>query len=95
VRRIIIKVEARRDLAEAYHYIAFENVTAADRLVARIKDAIELLAQWPGLGHQRAEVKIKSFRFWSVRPYVIVYRYSRNVLTVVRVLHGARISGAS
>ena len=44
----------------------------------------------PGKGHVRADVKDPSYRFCSVRPYVIAYRYDDQTLTIVRVVHGAR-----
>lgn len=44
----------------------------------------------PGMGHLRADVKGRRYRFWTVRPYVIADRFDAATLTVVRVVHGAR-----
>jgi plasmid stabilization system protein ParE len=42
------------------------------------------------MGHTRADVKDKRYRFWVAGSYVIAYRMEAHELVVVRVLHGAR-----
>jgi toxin ParE1/3/4 len=90
MREIIFAPLAQRDLQEAWEYIASDNVTAADKLVDHIHRAIEMLAGMPGMGHERRDSPSPRYRFWTVRPYVIAYRYSSKRLTIIRLLHGAR-----
>jgi toxin ParE1/3/4 len=81
---------ANADIEEICDRIANDKPDAADRLDDRIHRAIERLADFPGMGHNRADVKDKRYRFWVVASYVIAYRVEESELLVVRVLHGAR-----
>ena len=90
MRQIVFAPEAQRDLHEAWEYIAADNVNAADKLAGQIHQALTLLAEMPGIGHSRRDISNPRYCSWTVRPYVIVYRYSSRTLTVVRILHGAR-----
>jgi toxin ParE1/3/4 len=90
VRRAVVGAQARRDLHEAWDFIAQRDVDAADRLLAQVEVAVAMLANVPGAGHARSDVRDPRLRFWVVRPYVIAYRYTSRTLTVVRVVHGAR-----
>jgi plasmid stabilization system protein ParE len=90
VRAIIFNAKARKDLFDIWEYIAVDSVDAADRVLGRIEDDISKLATMPGMGHQRTDVRDPRLLFWSVRPYVIVYRHTRRTLYVIRVIHGAR-----
>jgi plasmid stabilization system protein ParE len=90
MRPIIFNARARKDVFEIWEHIAVDSVDAADRMLARIESDIWKLAEMPGMGHRRADVRDPRLLFWSVRPYVIVYRHTRRTLYVVRVVHGAR-----
>ena len=90
MRRVRFAARASRDLIEMWKYIAARNLDAADRLLMKIQDAAFLLAEFPGLGHVRADVSDPRYLFWTVRPYVLAYRHTRRTLHVVRVIHGAR-----
>ena len=90
MRRVLIRPQARVDLLEIWHYIAPRNLSAANRLTDALEGAIRGLADMPGKGHLRSDVRDARFRFWSVPPYVIAYTFNEKALTVVRVVHGAR-----
>jgi toxin ParE1/3/4 len=85
-----ISWRADKDLVQICNYIAQDNVNAADRLDAKIHEAIMLLAQFPLMGHTRADVRDTRYRFWAVGNYVIGYRIEKDALVVMRVVHGAR-----
>jgi antitoxin ParD1/3/4/toxin ParE1/3/4 len=55
-----------------------------------IHASIKLLARFPGMGHQRRDVRDDRVRFWSVYSYLIAYRVDKGTLLVIRVVHGAR-----
>ena len=90
MRRLLVQPQARIDLLEIWHHIARDSVVNATRVSERLEQAIRDLVPVPGKGHVRADVKNPNYRFWSVRPYVIAYRYDDRTLTIVRVVHGAR-----
>ena len=90
MRKLLIQPEARADLREIWHHIADDNREAADRVGEKLDEGIRGLVAMPGKGHTRADVKVSTYRFWSVYSYVIAYRYDDDTLTVVRVVHGRR-----
>jgi len=85
-----ISHKANIDIEGICDYIAEDNPEAAGRLDEKIHRAIERLAEFPGMGHMRADVEDKRYRFWVVGKYVIAYRVEQDELLVIRVLHGAR-----
>jgi plasmid stabilization system protein ParE len=58
-----ISPRADADIEHICDRIAEDNPEAADRLEDRIHDAIQRLADVPGIGHNRADVKDKRYRF--------------------------------
>jgi plasmid stabilization system protein ParE len=78
---------ADRDLDQIWRHIADDDPVAADRVDAALHAAMQLLARMPGIGHQRAEVADRRYRFWAVYSYLIAYRVEGSLLVVV---HGAR-----
>jgi addiction module RelE/StbE family toxin len=90
MRRIGFSPQAQDDLREIFDYIAVENRRAAHRLVERIHLKLGELAEFPGVGHRRADVKDRTYRFFTVKPYVLAYRFDEGSLTLVRVIHGRR-----
>ena len=42
--------EAKRQLADIWHYIALDNLKAAERMVTRLVTAVEKLNHFPHLG---------------------------------------------
>ena len=90
MRRILIQPQARVDLLEIWHYIAPQSISAADKVIEKLKEGIDGLAQMPGKGHQRADVRNRRYRFWSVYSYVIGYLYDEETISIARVVHGHR-----
>ena len=82
---------ARRDLSAIWLYLQeHASVKTANQVTADFYDAIQKLAEQPGMGHTRADVKNPRYRFWSVYSYVIAYRTDRKPLMIARAIHGAR-----
>ena len=90
MRKLLIQPQACADLVEIWQYIARDNLVAANRVGEELDSAIRGLVQVPGKGHIRSDVKDTRYRFWTVRSYVIGYRYDESTLTVARVVHGRR-----
>ena len=90
-RHVILSPEALADLEAIWTYIETEaSADTASRFIAEVLDAIEKLAEMPGMGHGRADVRDARYRFWAVKSYVIAYRADAEALRVARVIHGRR-----
>ena len=86
---------ARNDLDEVWSYIAYDlqNVSAAERTVDRIMDAIDRLADYPEIGPALtsiADVREDDYRFLVTGSYITLYRVSGDDVYVDRVLYGRR-----
>lgn len=85
--KVVFSPRALLRLREIQSYIAYDNVTAAARVVNRIRQCVEMLADHPELGtpwgaHGRALIV-------SGLPYRIHYRIDEaaNVVEIVTVAH--------
>lgn len=90
--RILRTPEARQDLLDIWAYIARHNAPAiADRVLARIYGALEVLAEAPLIGRERPEFAGRP-RSFAVRPYVIFYEplVEGDGILIWRIIHGAR-----
>ncbi len=84
----VVWTERAADEVEAVQsYVAADNPRAADALVQRIKAAGEDLVLFPYCGRP---VRQGVRELTIVRPYVIRYRVSGDIVTILRVRHGAR-----
>ncbi len=90
MRRYQLTPAAEADLGEISGYIRFDSPDAALRVLARVREAMRRLAEFPRMGHVREDLADKSLRFWPVYSYLIVYRPDTRPLQIIRVLHGAR-----
>jgi toxin ParE1/3/4 len=91
--RYQLTVRATTDLQDILDYIRRSSPTAARRVRSELRAAMRLIAEFPGMGHSRADVDDPSLRFWSVYSYVIAYRPGAKPLAIVRIVHGARDFG--
>ena len=80
---------AQADLDEIWAYIAEDNLTAADRLLATFHEKFLLLGAQPLMGQIRDELAA-GVRSFCVGKYVVYYRPRKDRVEIVRVLHGYR-----
>ena len=88
--RVVVAHEARDDLAAAVGYIAKDNPAAAVRLLNRVREVIDLLAEGGldgPLTTLRPGIEVRS---WPVPPFRIFYRREPNALRVLRIYHQPR-----
>jgi len=78
------------DLSDIRQYIAADNVSAADRVIAGFFHRFRLIAEQPELGAARPEFKGGNLRVHSVGSFVIFYRIVEGDVEIARVLHGSR-----
>jgi plasmid stabilization system protein ParE len=90
VSKYIVSPEADADLVEIWEYVAQGNFDAADRWIAKLREAIEGLAHNPAIGHSRNDLTAKPLLYWPVGAYLIIYRVKKKHVEIVAVTQGAR-----
>jgi plasmid stabilization system protein ParE len=88
--RIRVRPQARLDLLEIWHYVARDSIDAANRMADQFDATMRRIAEMPGIGHVRADVKDPRYLFYSAGKYVIAYRVEGKTIWIIRVVHGAR-----
>jgi plasmid stabilization system protein ParE len=88
--RYVVSAEAKTDLGEIWEYIAQDNLDAADRWIARLREAFDSLARAPGIGHKREDLTDFPVLFWPVGEYLVIYRAQTEHVEIVAVTQGAR-----
>jgi len=89
--RVRFVPEADEELSEATAYLNQRSKQAAQRFVADVDRAIQLLLQFPGLGSPLAH----DLRRFSLRvfPYRLIYRIEGEVIRIYAVAHVRRRRG--
>jgi toxin ParE1/3/4 len=87
--KFIQSIQARTDLDEIWHYVALDNVAAADKLIDTIAEKCSFLASSPETGKKRPDLRA-DLRSFSVGNYVIYFHRISGGIEIVRVLHGSR-----
>ena len=86
----VLTPAAEGDLLKILEYLEGDNPNAILRVVDALDEAMQLLADNPGIGHVRTDLTDADVRFWSVFKYLVIYRPRTKPLQIVRVLHGRR-----
>jgi toxin ParE1/3/4 len=84
-----IRPLAARDLEQIREYIAQDNLAAAVRMIDRLMDRFDRLAEFPGIGMAHPELG-DQVRGYPVGSYIIYYRPTDDGIDIGRVWHGAR-----
>jgi toxin ParE1/3/4 len=85
--RIVWTAPALRDLRSARATIAAEQPDAAERQVVRVLNAVESLRRFPELGRPGRRPGTPELVVGRT-PYLVPYRLRREVIEILRVLHG-------
>jgi len=93
--RVLTTPRAQDDIDELASYIAGDKLDAGLRFLDAIDHARIELARHPEIGSARRfdSPALSGLRVWPVprfENWLIFYRIDEQILTVVRVLHGAR-----
>ena len=78
---------ASTDLEHLYDYISEDNPEAAAKEVQKVLDAVERLAEMPGLGRPG---RVPDTRELVVSSYIVAYRVRSDRVEILRVLHQAQ-----
>ena len=81
--------QAEQDLNDIYDYVARFNAASAARLVQRLQHLCRLLAQFPGMGAARDDLRPAMLAF-AEGSYVIFYEDTDDGIRILRILHGSR-----
>lgn len=83
-------VQARKDLAELWLYVAdHSGADRADHLLSRLNAAAELLALMPRMGRPRDRVR-EGLRSWTVGRHQILYFPLPDGIQIFRVIDSRR-----
>jgi addiction module RelE/StbE family toxin len=80
---------ALADLEEAAEFISEDNPEAARKMVRRIWEAAQLLAEHPEAG-RAGRVQGTREMIIGGTPFILPYRVKDNTLQILRVLHSSR-----
>lgn len=81
--------EAECWLREIYKYIAKDNLSAAEKVVAGIYGKTQLLGDFPQLGHKYREELEGDIRILLYGHYRIAYMITEDFIDILGVFHGA------
>jgi toxin ParE1/3/4 len=87
VKLIRWTTEASDQLEAVVKHIQQDNPTAALSVAQSIIDRIEQLATFPGLGRPG---EVKGTRDLVSPPYVVVYRFTEEIVEILYLWHGAQ-----
>jgi len=82
---------AEHDIKKLFLYIKNDlaNPIAAQNIVQKILQRMQQLTDFPELGASMIAIdtRLENYRYLIVDNYLVVYRYDRNAIYVVRVLY--------
>lgn len=89
--KIVVRAKAADDLVAIYAWIAKADVSAAQKVVWRIRESIDNLTV-PGLAHIGRPGRGFGTRELIVSPYIIVYEVQEHLkeIVVLAIFHGAQ-----
>ncbi len=87
--RVILRPQAKRDLRKIWLKIARENLSAADRFLAKIDGRVLSLTEFPERGAVRNDVS-DGLRMLIEGNYLIFYRTKTRNVEILRVVYGSR-----
>ena len=77
------------DIFKIGFYLSARRMKGAERFAREIEQTFERLAEFPGIGRMRDELK-PGIRSYVMGSYVIVYRVTDEGILVLRVFHGSQ-----
>lgn len=88
---LVVSRRAEDELRELWRYIAAEDLNAADRLLLRIDQKLQLLRDFPDIGTLRNDIR-PGFRMLVAGNYLLLYehRVVDSIVELVAVVDGRR-----
>jgi toxin ParE1/3/4 len=82
----------RQDLRGIGSYIAQDNLPAAISFVERLLKRCRDLAEFPGTGRKRDDIK-QGYKSATEGDYVVIFQPKQGEIVIVRILHGKQDVG--
>ena len=89
MHKIQWSLPAVSDLRSAAEYIVEDNTIAAERMAARVQEAVEYLVEQPNIGRPGRLDGTRELVV-SGTPFIVVYWVRGGVVQILRVLHHSR-----
>ena len=89
--RVVWSLGARDDLHRIVSYIRADAPAYAQSFALRLNDRLTQLQSFPDSGRFVPEDPSQTYRELIFGNYRVVYRHSEGTVTIVTVIHGARI----
>ena len=89
--RIIWTEPALLDLDRIADYIALDKLDAASRLVRRVFESVERLADFPESVSCPKELRGTRYRHLVIPPLRIFYRIEKNEIFIIYVMRGEKL----
>ena len=88
---LFVSRRAEEELRQIWRYIAAENAGAADRLLLRIDDKLQVLRDFPGMGTLRDDIR-PGFRMLVEGNYLLLYEHdtANDSVELIAVVDGRR-----
>jgi antitoxin ParD1/3/4/toxin ParE1/3/4 len=84
---------ATRDIDEILEYISAQSEQNAHLVAFRFEKAFRRIAEMPGIGHRREELRDKNARVLAVSGYLVIYDPTLEPVHILRIVRGARDLG--
>ena len=81
--------EAEQWLKEIYEYIEQDNPTAAGKVISGIYDKLQILIDFPDVGHKYRDEPEGDIRILLYGHYRIAYIITDDCIEILGVFHGA------
>jgi toxin ParE1/3/4 len=91
VAELFVSRRAEAELREIWRTIAARNPTAADRLLLRFADKLDVLRRFPEIGIAREDIR-PGFRMLIEGKYLLLYAYddANDAVDLIAVVDGRR-----
>jgi toxin ParE1/3/4 len=88
---LFVSCRAEAELRQVWRYIAAENAAAADRLLLRIDEKLQVLRDFPEIGRLREDIR-PGLRMLVEGNYLLLYEHdkSNDAVELVAVVDGRR-----
>jgi toxin ParE1/3/4 len=91
VAELFVSRRAEEELRQIWRHIAAENPGAADRLLLRIDDKLQVLRDFPGMGTLRDDIR-PGFRMLVEGNYLLLYEHDtvNDSVELIAIVDGRR-----
>ena len=88
---LLVSRRADADLRNIWRYIAADDPAAADRVVLRLDERMQVLQRFPRIGPARSDIR-KGLRMLVEGNYLILYEFDtrRDEVEIVAIVDGRR-----